>query len=99
MSEDYLATAQSFRAYLDSLPDVGEEDVYCVEIVSEEYTDTHMLVMAMTDSDAIESFDVTFLEVHRELDKYADAKYMRVIAPADAEGVRRELARISLEEM
>lgn len=97
MSDDYLATVKSYRAYLDSLPDVTEDDVYCIQVVGEEFTETQALVMAMNDAEAIEALDVVFLQVHLDREKYADYGYVVAVSPVDGDGERRELARIGLE--
>lgn len=96
MSEDYLATAESYRAYLDSLPDVTEEDVYCIKIIGDEFTDVHALPLVMTDAEAIDALDITFLEVYREREKYIDYKYMVAVSPVDDYGERRQLARLEI---
>lgn len=96
MSEDYLATVESYRAYLDALPDVTEDELYCVQIVGDEVTETQALVLAMTDAEAVEALDVVFLEVHGNMDDYAEYDYMVAVSPVDDAGKRRELARLEL---
>lgn len=96
MSEDYLATVESYRAYLESLPELTEDMFYYVDIVCEKLTHRHGLVLAMSDAEAIEQFDVTFLEIHRDKKGYENPEALVLVAPADSSGERREIARIDL---
>ena len=90
-----LQSQGNYRAWLDSLPEVTEDGLYCVDIVTEDETHRHGLLLAGTRSQAIEQFDITFLQYHNEK-KYGDALYMTLVEPADDAGFKREIARIDL---
>lgn len=91
-----IATDQGWRDYIESLPEVTPEMLYSVDIVCKDKTYRHGLVLAVTDAQAIEQFDITFLEIHREEEGYEDPESLVLVSPEDANGDRRELARIDL---
>ncbi len=91
-----IATDQGWRDYIESLPEITPEMLYSVDIVCKDKTYRHGLVLATTDAQAIEQFDITFLEIHREEEGYEDPESLVLVSPEDADGERRELARIDL---
>jgi hypothetical protein len=90
-----LESIENYRAWLDSLPEVDEDNMYCIDIVTEDETHRHGLLLARNRGEAIEQFDITFLQHHNEK-QYGDALYMTLVAPVDADGFKQELARIDL---
>ena len=91
-----IATDQGWREYIESLPEITPEMLYSVDIVCKETTHRHGLVLAMNDAQAIEQFDITFLEIHREEEGYEEPESLVLVSPEDENGERRELARIDL---
>lgn len=93
MAEDYLDSVESYRAYLDSLPEPSMDNMYCVEIEYEEETHTHALVTAMNDTQAIEQFDISYMMAHNDEGLGAPVS-VKLVAPI-VDGERREIARIA----
>lgn len=91
-----IATDQGWRDYIESLPEITPEMLYSVDIVCKDKTYRHGLVLATTDAQAIEQFDITFLEIHREEEGYEEPESLVLVSPEDENGDRRELARIDL---
>lgn len=91
-----IATQEGWKEYIESLPEVTPEMLYSVDIVCKDVTHRHGLVLAMNDAQAIEQFDITFLEIHREEEGYEEPEALVLVSPEDANGERRELARIDL---
>jgi hypothetical protein len=96
MAEDYLATVESYRAYLESLPEPTEDSMYCVEVVYEEEVHTYALLFAMTEAQAIEQFDVSFMDAHNE-PELGLPLFMRLVSPVDNDGDKSEIARIDFD--
>lgn len=90
-----LENVENYRAWLASLPEITEDSLYCIDIVTEDETHRHGLLLAGDKAQAIEQFDITFLQHYNEK-QYGDALYMSLVEPADADGFKREIARIDL---
>lgn len=91
-----IETQEGWKEYIESLPEITPEMLYSVDIVCKDVTYRHGLVLAVNDAQAIEQFDITFLEIHREEEGYQDPEALVLVSPEDANGDRRELARIDL---
>jgi hypothetical protein len=90
---DYLESVETYRAYLESLPEPTTDSMYCVEVDYVEETHTIGLMTAMTEAQALEQFDITFMDAHNNPELGAPIG-MTLIAPVDSDGDRAEIARI-----
>jgi hypothetical protein len=93
-----IATNEGWTEYINSLPEITPEMLYTVNVVCKDAVHSHGLVLAMTEAQAIEQFDITFLEIHREEEGYEDPEALVLLTPADENGERREIARIELTD-
>jgi hypothetical protein len=94
--DEALKTPGGFRKYLESLPEVTEEELYCIDIYAGGNRYRHQLVWPISDEEALEQMDLTFLQVHNNR-MYGKPEEMVLVSPTDPDGDRRELSRLVID--
>ncbi len=91
-----LGSIESMRKYWEELPEVDNDDLYCIVLSGEDMEDEHYyLLMVMNDDQAYESLDASFMYTHN-VESREKVTRMTLLRPANEYGERNEMANMEV---